>query len=159
MLGFPTRVDVLKVTVTLTDEQIRGLADVGVDIIPAPGAGKISVPLFGFAYLHHVADYTGGNFTEIYFANDVDGDFDQVSGSGLFPSLIGPDGWTIIPAYGYVPASANIAVVQALNYLSAANGTWDNKPIQVWANGTALTGGDGNTMDVTALYAVIDINA
>jgi len=154
-----------RITVTLTDEQIKTLPTLGVDVIPAPGDGRLNVLIAAYVSL----DASAGAYTNVdaeavtpYLVNDAAGNFDQVSTWG---AKIGSNWWN--------NAHRSFAALSPLGFVIGPDSTrlvsqdfsdqfsdWSNKPTQVWAGNAGagnFTGGHpANTLKVTALYVVVE---
>lgn len=149
-------------TVTLTDAQIKALPTTGVDVVAAPGAGKILIPQFAWARVAWTADYTNiaaAAVLELRFTGGasffcvLDNSVNTAVGSLLAGG--GPDA-----VGGYFGLRTRPGA--AANYGIA--GLYDadvaNLPLTIVGNNDgsgAFTGGNGaNTMTVTVAYYVFN---
>jgi hypothetical protein len=134
-------------TTTLTSAQLLDLANTPIQVVPAPGAGKLIVPIsYTIKYNHVTTPYTiqGGSTMIVQYTN----------GLGLGSNVIAFVANTL---NGFFDSSASQVQVMGLN-LSGVQSQVDANDLQgqglfILING-ALTLGDG-TLDVTVFYATI----
>jgi hypothetical protein len=141
-------------TKTLTAAQLKNLIAAPVEIVPAPGAGKILLPLFGWLHYRPGAVPFSDNDDElgIAYAPYVGFDITQTavwntqSVSGV---NVSPIGWLQSP----VPVFGVISQAQSWNFWEAVGS--EDSPL-LFANFTAfdLEDGDG-TLTVSVLYTVL----
>lgn len=155
-------------TTTLTNAQIKALPTTAIELIAAPGAGFMLVPISAVARLTWVADYTNidagcqlavtqesGAATNPVFLTILEENPD-IGVSGLLAlgdssfAIFGPRMWGAAAASNFVHASGGWNTFSVENlplYLRATNGV-----------SGAFTGGDaGNSLKVTVIYTVIAI--
>lgn len=153
-------------TVTLTDSQIQTLPTIPVEIVAAPGSGKMVLPLYGVASLDWTANYTNINTAARLFIattnaqNLILGDLVELVGNANVSGLLafGADALAFFPP----------RVVSNIDgsYTRGVGGGWatsdfndDGLSIGA-ANGGAgnFTDGDpANTLKVTVYYTVVDL--
>jgi hypothetical protein len=156
-------------TVTLTNDQIKGLPTTAVELVPAPGAGKVivapSAVIFGAMLVHTFPDM-GSGYT------NVD---PQISVS--FVLSLDP-GWALDTEYRPDGSHLNLNLdptqwddLQIVSFITPYNVTSpvdtvgrshiEDKPLTLrFFNASLgdLTGGDpANTLAVTTYYAVADL--
>ena len=145
-------------TITLTDAQIKALPTTAIEIIAAPDAGKVILPLYFFAHINAAVEYTN---------TDAD--------------TVGVIGWgdssgTVMDALAYM--RSNVFIVSgetrsfggllgrvstnAYDLLEAADSHQDISAkaivITSYNGGGNLTGGDAaNTLKISISYTIIDI--
>lgn len=143
---------VQQASVTLTDAQIKALPTTEFQIIAAPGADKVIIPLFALFRPTISVAYTGIDadaqlylvssswLTTIY--NENLNDVSQLLGGSIW-SFMGP----------------NLGVDAGGFLLSSQTGEESNLPINLGAsNGSDFTGGNAaNTLTVVVLYVVVDL--
>lgn len=152
---------VYSASVTLTDAQIKALPTTPVELVAAPGAGKILLILSAFMLL----DTSAGAYTNVNAAatGGVDiggayGNFMQVlDPAGLVPALEGTD----VLAFK-LDTAVYISGDQVYNNVAAYTvGDYVNTPIIIDLENSSdgnFTGGNAaNTLKVTALYTIIDV--
>jgi hypothetical protein len=151
---------------TLTDAQVKALPSTPIDIVPAPGAGKILWLQSFWMRMNWVADYTniaatsflffkiGGVTTPLSLRQEVNSGVSGLLAGG------GPDGVSAFQAGSFKAAAAYNAAGFA-----ASSGFYDsdvmNLPITLVGVNTDgdFTGGDsGNSLIVTVNYSLLDFN-
>lgn len=154
-----------QVSVTLTDAQIKSLADPGIQLTPAPGVGKMIFFVQGWVSCDTSSEEGYGN---------VDSNATVVFTLGSLPvssklreSVFAVSAWLDYQDNAFIefgtPTSfdsgGGLNSVQAPFAEEVASG--ENVPLSfVILNGGAgnLTGGDpANTMKIVALYTIIDV--
>lgn len=153
---------VASVTKTLTNAQVLALPTTAVQILAAPGASNIVVPLHATLRLAWTADYTGIDAASTIFLESGVGiataRIDNVVANSVNGLLAGggPDGTVAwLPAIAFVPASATNVVLSS--WSSNYDSDVANKAISIAATNAAnYTGGHAaNTLTVTLLYYIV----
>jgi len=161
-------------TVTLTDAQIKTLPSSPVEIIPAPGANKVIIPLGGFLRITG----TGGEpsaYTLAEGADDIqlalrlgDNSLNRVSehigNQGMLESLV-LDVHSYISCPGFYiggPTSGDYLDIHYTWNAYSASQSPVNKALYLYDDdnngGDPYTGGAvGNTLKIHVIYQVIDI--
>lgn len=149
-------------TVTLSDGQIKALPTTPVEILPAPGPGKMIFPIGGIIYFHWSGNY--GNI-----ASNSALVVAHANGFNLLTAVFENDGSTSVSNIlnddedymAILTPRSNVGIgSQTISrYDYAPN--FDNRNITVAAyngfNGN-FTGGDpANTIKVTVYYAIVDL--
>ena len=145
-----------KATVTLTNAQIKALPTTPVEVVAAPGAGKLLVALYSvFALTTHAGDYTNINAAaqlgvDLSFGLSTSaGVLNEASGGGV-SGVLAVGG----PGIGFVGHTGNSPPFEPPT-------TFVNTALVVAAlNGGSgdFTGGNGaNTLKVTVYYVVVDL--
>lgn len=144
---------VKQASITLTDAQIKALPTTPVEIVAAPGAGKLLVSLYDLLSFDWTADYT--NIDSGALIGVADGLMINVAETpdGAVSSLIASGGdrfvW-LIPMH-----AVNSGEPQSL---TGYDNTSLNQPIAIFAGniGDFTSGHPSNTLRVSVLYAVLD---
>jgi hypothetical protein len=144
---------VLSRTVTLTDDQIKGLPNSPAELVPAPGAGKMLLFWGGFMNASGVSvAYEGvdGGGNSQYGVDNVEVNWWLSAVNSLFPHLPTPYCINI-----FTPIVAELGLDRPLN-------KYENLPLRLFVyqndSGLDFTGGDpANTIAVTVLYSVLDV--
>jgi len=163
-------------TVTLTDAQIKALPTTPVEVVPAPGVGKIT--LLQQAFL--VVDAQGGAYTigapavEFWIGHAANGAYSQTNTYQLaddFYQLLGDDSgvyaFVMSPYYlsspgGTAPLNGPTNIIGSFDYI-AIDESVVNRPLLFGARHSSegpvdFTGGDpANTLKVTCFYAVVNL--
>lgn len=173
--GYPTRSQALnaeefaaqaltiqKVTVTLTNAQIKALPTTPVEIVPAPGAGKAIQLLLARTVIHIAAlgGYTNFNTFAVQLFKGTDPLID-VSVPGTVGFFQGSD--ETIGTYVFTPAiTTDGSDIHAATY--QANGSVernDNQPLMFVidnsVDGNLTAGNAANTLKITVYYIIIDL--
>lgn len=150
---------VQKASITLTDAQIKTLPTAPRDIVAAPGAGKIIVPISAMVILNTTAGaYTG--VTDASFQLSMQGTY--VSAPVIAQASLLDTGINILPML--IPIAENgtgafDGTVVTRN--NAIQGDWENKPLQIFdfyaGIGNYGGGNSANTMKVLVSYIIVDI--
>lgn len=143
---------VLSASVVLTSAQILGLAVTPVPLVPAPGVGKIAIPLQVIASLRFgtVAYQAGGEIVLITHGDTPENGqvFIAIQNSTLVnaavSSLGGGNQYELFGGSGSLPEVGTVASLL------------ENAALDLFADQGAFTTGDG-TLAVTCLYSVLDI--
>jgi hypothetical protein len=147
-------------TVTLTDAEIKALPTTGIEIIAAPGVGKIILPISIVISFNWVADYTGidANST-IYSA--MDGDYGSLlpaiseSVDGGINNLLASSESKVVVMQQ--PISLFLGNTNPINYSTSQ---LENKALILFSqnNGLPFSGGNAaNQLLVTAYYFISDL--
>jgi hypothetical protein len=165
--GTPSVVTVYQLKTVLTDAQIKALPTTPIDVVPAPGAGKVVLPTFfyiirkglaydnidpdGYMYLDTDMGYYGtliaNRSDESLVGLDHLLNYDAgLPGSGMFGTLhngkFSARYNTLIPTETFVLECFENKAIR----LSISSGIGD------------LTGGDSaNSMEVTVFYSIVDV--
>jgi hypothetical protein len=158
-------ITVRKKSVTLTDAHIKALPTTPIEIVPAPGAGKVIQYLGGTIVVALEADYTdiddgsamffgvATNVVSAYVLDDSGASPAQVNLSNLLAGS--GDGVLFVPPYSDFASGWGLVAAGQSGVTNVAN-----QPLTLRLDfGTGnLTGGDAtNTMKVTVLYTIIDV--
>lgn len=179
-LGAKTLSQQLRYSVTLTNAQIKALPTTPIDIVPAPGAGKIIWPKNTLLLFNYTAPYTNINGVSALYGGMA----------GLFNSTVvqNDSSLTAVSGRGFYDASTGITLLSEflapgfdtaimLNYPTSDSrgaSNWDgpltyifgtgsavNQPLQLILNNSGsgdLTGGNAaNTLMVVTEYTEITI--
>lgn len=130
---------VRSMTVTLTDAQIKALPTTAIELVPAPGAGKVVVPIkFVLIFNNDAGAY--GNADQLPHLD--------TNGFSYGDDIIDPAGLSSIYSH-------------ALDGMPSGNpGDLENQPIMLKTTGNVgnYTGGNAaNYLKVTTLYIVVEI--
>lgn len=153
-----------QVVTRLNDTEIKALPTTAINLIDAPGAGKIIIPTLIYPRLSNwIADYTNIDATcVISFPNgnsNVMSTIDESITSGASGLLAGggPDGTSGPVLFNAKPSGANIYSYAGQSYDSDLA----NLPLKISvSNGGAgdFTGGDtGNILTITVAYYLLDM--
>jgi hypothetical protein len=149
------------ITKSLSDAEIKALPTTPIQLIPAPGAGKVIVPINAFVSITPwVANYTNINANAQLYMADPAENFNittvlkQSNGNGVGNTL----------AWG----EASVGLINQKQIVSGvtlvSNSGWnladgENQPLMLFAaNGGSgnFTGGDpGNVLKVTVSYMIV----
>lgn len=143
---------ILSHTVTLTDAQVKALPTTAVEIVPAPGADLVIVPILAFLFLTQPSIYTNvsanASFNLVWpSAGDatIYADAGLLSSDPSFVALHGASFDNGGSQYGFAFDSAIV-----------------NKKLSIDGNNPAMGnftgGGAGNSLRVTVLYTVVDVS-
>lgn len=149
-----------KLTVELTDAQVKALPTTGIEIIPAPGAGKQVIVVGGGYFSKLTSGYTNISANSTIFL-DTNGQHNStVIGDDAADSVTGV---TTFLASGehFVPIGANHAIGTAFGItLGKAATTQANKAVNIKASnsGGNFTGGNAaNKVAITVYYDIVDV--
>jgi hypothetical protein len=150
---------------TLTSEEMVGGGIGGIEILAAPGAGKILLcPAisYGFAFIH--ADTTGGAYTiasGALWAFYLDGTADGANWAGAHDVLSfgAPNMQPLMPAAALKGTGSPTPIAGIINDDAPTDLLDKRLLLSLAGSGIAqLTGGDpANYCDVTVYYAVLDL--
>jgi hypothetical protein len=149
--GGPVEQTILSRTTTLTDAQIKALPGTSVEVVPAPGAGMIVVPLVALLFLTRPTTYTNvdaGSSVNLVWPGVGDATI-YITGPSLLgsnPSFCALHGASFDNG-GSQYAFAFESVVNAALQIDAGNG----------ALGDFTGGGAGNSLKVQVLYSVLEV--
>lgn len=156
-------VTILQASVTLTDAQIKALPTTAVQLVAAPGADKVLMPVALFGVLDTAAaEYAGvtGAGWDIFVGADGT---NLILNTIQADALLGAAAERLIGSYGLTPIGFGNFDGFNLGWTSpgAPLADWANQPLYIkdqWKGGGAYTGGDAaNTLKVTVWYAVVDV--
>jgi len=147
-------------TKTLTNDEVISLPTTSVEILAAPGANKIIIPIMTVLHANWVADYGGidaGAIICIRLANVDVMQLTETIASSVSSLLTGggPDGVSAMLGPLYKVASSTVYGISGMYDSDIAN-----KALNIVISGNALdlTGGDaGNTLKVIVYYMVMDV--
>lgn len=125
-------------TLTLTDTDVQNLASTPLELIAAPGANKVIIPLTVTCALNYVSSFTGGGSKLIV---------QMTSSIKLWQTSMLDSAQT-----------ANQFASGSLGWIGnfKPTSTYANQPITVTA-GSNYTGGTGSTVVITCIYYVLDV--
>jgi hypothetical protein len=155
-------------TITLTNAQIKALPTTSIEVVPAPGAGKMLM----FHSAHLLCDATAGVYTNI----DGAGGYMSIryTGQGDISTLLVKDsgvGATAFSLGGLVEQAGNVRWATLTPYHAGADASYgliangdavqENTGFSVrfrnYSNGDLTGGHADNYMRVTVNYSVIDV--
>jgi len=149
---------VKQVTVEVSAAQINDLVNTPVEIVPAPGAGKVILPMAIMAVIDpgNVPFYNAlvyvvhaGSWTDPPYLNPPVQSFWEVNGAGFFDQA---DPCIRLGAPGF----------DYLDEIVIPLAEWENQALLFVAGSNddpALTGGGDGTLTITTLYTVIHSDA
>lgn len=155
----PSTVTVLSATATLTNDEILHLPTTRILVVDAPGSGKMLVPIYGQVVLHDNAGaYTfplGAVWQLLYGAT---GNAEITGLIDLPPTSEGAGETCAFPPFAAVGSGLTDGyLVTSLKPIEAR----ENQGLYIGDNLNGVsdyTGGNAaNSMDVTVLYAIIDV--
>lgn len=147
----PVAATVYSEVVVLSDTQIKSLPNTPVEIVPAPGNGKMIMPVGVVMSSHQVAAYenvSASNYTAFTF---------MLSGFGVYG---------VKNIYSFLTFGADCVLPGSpINLVSVTAGTdslseFDNRPLTLALDNEYgnLTGGDpANTLTITVYYFIADL--
>jgi hypothetical protein len=153
--------NVQSITVTLNNASIKTLPTIPVDLVAAPGAGKILVPISAL----FVLDTAAGAYTNLGTTTKAGWQLYSDSSSELSSILemVTPlGGTTAFTCQAVIPRAQVGTTGYTGEITSAANPLADrsNKSIQLvdfWTDGGNYTGGNAaNTVKITIFYAIVN---
>lgn len=153
--------------VTLTNDQVLALVSTPVEVVAAPGAGKIVYPISAFMVIKNAAaEYTNLDAQAVLGLRVVSVNCDMCTpydeaANGALGTAATPGGGSFVPFI--VPA------VTASELSSPITGEWqaqasqiENEPLSLFgynASSGDFTGGDdANTLDVYVTYQIADVS-
>lgn len=172
---------------TLTDAEVKALPGADVELIAAPGSGRMIVPVVAYLVNDFAVAYSGidantqypavwvaHKSSPIYLAEFIDNPstpLSEVPQAGLTSFLtntneFGPGFWPLFPVHrvGVVDISGDPEVgLAAGSTLSGGGGggpaDYEDVSFKIGAdNSVDFTGGDdANTLTVTVLYTILDV--
>ena len=164
LAGGATEQTIYSITKTLTDAQTKAAPVTPVEVLPAPGADKVILPIAAYLIAHD-PDYTGYTNQDATIAaglrwRDGGGASDPIVYRTLDAGNFFDGNYprTVVPLFVTHAVTGSVVLPQVLG--------WDDAPgvnasLEFYmTNGAAgaLTGGDAaNTLDVLVLYTVIDV--
>ena len=160
-------VSVKKASVTLTDAQVKALPTTSIEIVAAPGAGRVIVPFYAWFYVNWTADYSNINAAArigVGYSGSLSSALSQFQEAAFEVSNLLVDGASHHAFLGpntepYDGGGGNLRVSGIGQFQDEPGVT--NTALEVFAvnptNGN-FTGGDAaNTIKVTVLYSIIDV--
>lgn len=127
---------------TVTSAELKALVATDVEIVPAPGAGKVIVPLYAILTMR---DANGGSFTAYTWANT---DHGISLGSMAFDS----DG----EAQALIEASSRYTAM--LRPPAGSTPLTENQAVVLSASGTGEPATGDGVLDVEVVYSVHDVS-
>jgi hypothetical protein len=164
-------------TVTLDDSQVKALPGTDVELVAAPGSGKLILPLYAIFITNFAVAYSGidantdfpaiwvsQQTSPIYLTEFIDSDesvVDQTSLTQLLTTTneFGRVTYTLLPqSTSYIQAPTGATLV-APSGGSFNPDEYDNLPLKIGADNSGnFTGGDpANSLQITVLYTVLDL--
>lgn len=151
-------------SVTLTNAQVIALPTAGVQIVAAPGASRVVVPIFGYMFLTWVADY--GNINATARLGIEYGTTGASTLAPLYEATAGQVSNLLIDSATHAAVLPPLGITQTVTQLSGLGQFQDepgtvNAALNVYANNQgdgAFTLGDaGNSLKVSVLYFTLTV--
>ena len=147
-------------TALLDDAEIKALPTTAIEIVAAPGAGKVIYPLFVTLKATLTAAYTGIDTEGSYLLTSVgeSGWLEYAQNVGAIDSVLGDTAVSSGPVLAFMRQSDRVqAADTSLLWFVAAAVT--NQPLTLsMFNSGNLTGGNAaNSLALTTLYHVFDV--
>jgi hypothetical protein len=145
----------------LDNDEIKALPITAIEIIAAPGPHKIIFPIAAFLYLDWTADYS--NINAASFLHLLNAGLTSILSSGIETTINSVTGLFALGETAFLSAAIQQGVVPpniGANIGALADIINGNLQLKMNNRGDGpMTGGDaGNTLTVTIIHTLLDIN-